>query len=106
MDGTVNSVNKNVLVSVLTILRVTRILEFVTEDVLLDGLVLFVKKVHIIFNHYKKNLSLRHMSSYLFEGVLEILPFNVNIHVLYTCIYTHTNFIKLMQNLCSYMQHG
>ena len=50
MDGTVNIVNIDVLVPVLTMLHVTRRMVLVTEDVLLDGLVLFVNKV--IFNRY------------------------------------------------------
>ena len=50
----VNFVNINVLVTVLTMLHVTRRLVLVTEDVLLDGLALFVKKV--IFHLFiKKN---------------------------------------------------
>ena len=51
MDGTVNNVNIDVLVTVLTMLHVTRRMVLVTEDVLLGGLVPYVKKV--IF-HFQK----------------------------------------------------
>ena len=51
MDGTINIVNIDVMVTVLTMLHVTRRMVLVTGDVLLDGLVLFVTKV--IFHHYK-----------------------------------------------------
>ena len=61
MDGTVNTVNIDVLVTALTMLHVARRMVLVMEDVLLDGLVLFVKKV--VFYYYKKYiLSLRCMS--------------------------------------------
>ena len=43
-----------VFVSVLTMLHVTRRMVLVTEDVLLDGLVLFVKKV--VFHNYNNKL--------------------------------------------------
>ena len=61
MDGTVNIVNIDVSVTVITMLHVTRRMVLVTEDVLLDGLVLFVKKV--IFNRYLKKLALKQMLS-------------------------------------------
>ena len=60
IDGMVNIVNIDVSVIVLTMLPVPRGMVLVTEDVMLGGLVLFVKKV--IFHIYKKNLSLRDMS--------------------------------------------
>ena len=49
-EGTVNNVNIDVLVTVITMLHVSRRMVLVTEDVLLGGLVLFVKKV--ILHHY------------------------------------------------------
>ena len=59
---TVIIVNIDVLVTVLTILLVPRQLVLVTEDVLLDGLVLFVRKVILHAYHYeKKNLYLGYM---------------------------------------------
>ena len=94
---TVIIVNIDVLVTVLTILLVPRQLVLVTEDVLLDGLVLFVRKVILHAYHYeKKNLYLGYMPRLCICTSLRIIVCYVNI-VIHTYIYKQIWF-KLMQN--------
>ena len=89
-----------VLVSVLTMRCVPRRMVLVTEDVLLGGLVIFVKKVIFLYYKKRKKLSFINMSRLCIWRCLRIIVFYVNkmIH-----IYAHTylkNYAKLYDMIC------